>query len=113
MRHSCESQSREFELRVRSPCTLHARIGRRGRVVADFELTAGFCAWLAGVLAEDHDAVVDDQDDVGPAVAVHVADGHVARFDDIADVAKRLALEDLEGDRRDQLRVAGVGGDLE
>ena len=41
---------------------------------------------------------MDDQDEVGPAVAVDVADGEVAGLDQVVDVAEGLALEDLEGE---------------
>ena len=98
---------------------------QRGRVVigdavrsgprsgGDRRFLAGFGQGLAGVLPIDEDAVVDDQDDVGPAVAIHVTDGHVARLDRIAGIAEVLALENLERDGREQLRIAGEGGDLQ
>ena len=74
---------------------------------------ARFCRRFPGILAVDQHAIVDDEDDVGAAVAVDVADGHVARFDQVADVAERLTLEDFEGDRRQQFLVAGVGCDFQ
>ena len=56
---------------------------------------------------------MDDQDEVGAAVAVDVADAQVARLDQVVDVAERLALEDLEREGTLEVGLAGVGDDLD
>src|SRR5271157_3292143 len=66
--------------------------------------SSGDCSllWLlvgcSGILAEYQDPVMGDQDQVLTAVAVHVADDLVTRLAHVADPAKDLALEHLEGD---------------
>src|SRR5208283_3634989 len=73
--------------------------------------------WLlvgrSGILAEYQDPVVGDQDQVLAAVAVHVADDLVARLAHVADPAKELALEHLEGDGVEEILFSRVGRDLQ
>lgn len=61
----------------------------------------------ARVLAVDQHSVVHDDDDVGPAVAVNVAEGQVAGLERIAHVAEVFPFEDPERDGVDEILVAG------
>src|SRR4051794_36580748 len=69
--------------------------------------------FLARVLPVDQDAVVDNQDEVGAAVAVDVAEDQVAGLDGVAAAAEGLALEDLEDEPALQVGLAGVGDELD
>src|SRR5271157_1519799 len=73
----------------------------------------GFVVGCSGILAEYQDPVMGDQDQVLAAVAVHVADDLVARLAHVADPAKDLALEHLEGDGVEEIFFSRVGRDLQ